>query len=141
MKLVTIDREKILKKFTDNTYGSVVGVNEKLFKFTGGAVPLYIKKVRLADLFAGVPQSVVGVEFGDVVTDMPPEAPSIVSEGFPDSVVASDTLGVHFTNWKRLVGLYDLPREEVDLGQDGDYLVVDARKATLYTGYVIIKIQ
>lgn len=141
MKLVTIDREKILRKFSENTYGPVVNVNDEMFKFTGAEGPLYIKKVSLVALFAGIPQSVVGIEFGDVVTEMPAEAPEIVSEGFPDSVVALDTLGVHFTNWKRLVGIYDLGREEVDLGLTEDYMVVDARKSVLYSGCVVIKIQ
>lgn len=141
MKLVTLDREKILKKFTDDTYGTVVSVNDEMFKFTNSTGPLFLKKVRLVDLFAGIPQSVVGIEFGDVVTEMPSEAPTIVSEGFPDSVLVDDTLGVHFTNWKRLVGIYDLPREEVDLGQTEDYMVVDARKSVLYSGCVVIKIQ
>lgn len=141
MKLVTLDREVILKKLTPNTYGTLVSVNDTMLKFNSSAGPIYLKKVSLVDLFAGIPQSVVDITFGDVVTEMPPEAPEIVSDGFPDSVVATDTLGVHFTNWKRLVGIYDLPREEVGLAQDGDYLVVDAHKATIYTGYVIIKIQ
>jgi hypothetical protein len=141
MRLETLSLKKIVGKFTDDLYGTVTPVNDKLFKFVNANGPLFIKKVDLGKLFDNTNQSVVDIEFGDCITEMPTGAPEIVSEGFPDSVPAMDTLGVHFTNWKRLVGLYDLPREEVDLCLMEGVMIIDARRAVLYSGIVSVFIE
>lgn len=141
MRLELLSKKKILEEFTDDLTGSLFDVNHTTFKYTVAAGPLYINKVDLTSLFNGIPQSVVGIEFGDVVQELALEAPEWVSESFPDSVPAMDTLGVHFCNWKRLAGLYDLSREEVELSQMEEFLIIEAKRAMLYRGLVAVKIQ
>jgi hypothetical protein len=134
-------------------FGLALELDANTFKYSvlgnEGTKGVIIDKVSLNDLFDGIPQDITGINF-DFVTgsvapgfdiDLAVEEPIIDDVPLEEPGAHDDALSVHFCNWKRLVGLNDLSRAEVDLGTADDYLYVEARKSTIYRGSVAIKIK
>lgn len=139
--------------------GTSLSINEDVFKFTSsmdvrqGAI---VEKIDLSVLFADIPQSLVGIKFKDsALVDLSKvEAGVDTVKGFssttaeypvdnntPETVPATDALGVLFCQWKRLVGLTGLLRHEVSLSTVGETLFVEARNAAQFKGSVSISLQ
>ena len=141
MRIENLSKEKILRQYTADTNGTLYNVNENIFTFTNADQTFVIEKVDLGELFGDSCLDVSTLVPGEVIKGTSQEGSTIVSEGFPESVHTDDALGVHFCTWKRFMGIYDLGREEVDLNQFDNLLVIDASKATLYRGAVTVKIK
>ena len=134
-------------------FGLALELDSATFKYAvlgnEGTKGVIIDKVSLNDLFDGVPQDITGINFGSVIGSIAPgfDIDPSVEEPIIDDVPCEepgphdDEMTTHFCNWKRLVGLSDLSRAEVDLGTADDYLYVEARKSTIYRGSVAIKIK
>ena len=136
-------------------FGDAQQLSAELFKYSvlGDATEaLIIQRVSLTELFAGIPQDITGLEFKDSAVgdlgrlDAALNADAVIEEVIlnndePETAAVDDVLGVHFCNWKRLVGLRSLTRTEVALSTDGDYLTIDARDAVIYRGTVSVKFQ
>ena len=133
--------------------GSVSAISPSKFKFTptgnrAGAV--LVERVDLGELLKGIPQDISGLVRGDSeeideatlaaklqldmdVFDVPLDN--------VDTPVADDELSQWFATWKDFIGLQDLNRWEVELGLAEDTLIIDASKASLYCGTVLVKVK
>lgn len=135
-------------------FGVAHRVNDKTFKYadTGDVLnAVLVERVDLGELFATIPQDITGFEFQDS-PDAPVELKAnqsidlmtqvypVISET-PEPSRSDDTLALFFDQWKRVVGISDLNRYEVDLSSSGDYLIIDARNAVLFKGSVQVKIK
>lgn len=133
-------------------FGQVTAAGGQSFKFTplGDTRNAFmIERVDLGELFKGIPQDI-----SQVVYKAHPavDAPFILSKlnfdeavrepllDSDDPVFSEDEHTRLFEVWCELVGLRDLPRYTVELGLIDDHLVIDASKATLYKGQVLVKV-
>jgi len=134
-------------------FGTVTPLSDEAFKYSLVGVPqeaLIVERVSLEELFRDIPQDITGITFSDVPeasqevdTDIvmgrnPDTEESVVVPGYE---VGADEYSVHFCNWKRLVGISDLPRSEVNLALLDDQLIIDAAYSTLYRGSVSVKVK
>lgn len=136
-------------------FGAVGRVSDNVFKYALPGPPkevFLLERVSLAELFEGIPQSIVGIEKRDwwvgsegeigfclnlksTVEEMPfVDAPSVP---VPDT----DELGKYFLTWVEWIGLGGLKRNEVELSVMDDYLIVDAKNSPVFSGTVSVKIK
>jgi hypothetical protein len=135
-------------------FGTVHPINDKSFKYavSGDALnAVLVERVDLGELFATIPQDITGFEFKDSLTTpdalneklsidlLTQEYPVIAQEA--DQLSPGDSLGLLFSQWKRVVGLNGLSLSEVDLSSFEDYMTIDARNAVLFKGTVQVKIK
>lgn len=136
-------------------FGHTLQLNDAAFKYTVMGDPketLMIERVDLEQLFFNIPQDITPYSFEESVGgDLSElemyagidstEQESVLETASYEVLDPADVLGQHFVNWKRLVGLNSLNRAEVELGVLGDYLIIDARYATVYRGTVSVKFK
>jgi hypothetical protein len=136
-------------------FGETLQISPETFKYSALGNPsksLLIARVSLNELFDKFPQDITGFEFKDPApfdsarlestSEIDPTVQEYILDNNPyETVPETDVLGTHFCNWKRLVGLTSLTRSEVDLSSDGDYMLIDARNATIHRGTVSVKIK
>lgn len=135
-------------------FGQAIPTGGDTFKFVPPADlhnACLIQRVDLGELFKGVPQDITGLAYK---AHKAVDVPMILAKlNFDDTVreplLESDELVIPedtdqhsrwFYLWCDLVGLRDLPRETVTLGLEGDHLIIDASKTTLYKGQVTVKV-
>lgn len=135
-------------------FGATTAVNERAFKYAVTGDPsnaLMIERVSLNELFDNIPQDITGFTFETpavLVADVHEKlGVDFAVQESPVDMLAfeeigpEDTLGELFLKWKRVVGLSDLKRSEVDLSSFEDYMFIDARNAVLFKGTVQVKIK
>lgn len=135
-------------------FGAIKQVSPSKFKFTPIGDPkgaLLIERLDLGKFFGKFPQDITGLtntpseDFDKVMlagklgVQLVDELP-FTNVG-DEEVGEDDVLGRHFLTWIAFVGVRDLPRADVDLALDGDTLIIDARRATLYCGVVNVKVK
>lgn len=134
-------------------FGTVTPLSEQAFKYALIGLPreaLIIERVSLEELFRDIPQDITGIVFNEapegseanldevVGRDIALQDPLVDYSGYE---TGTDEYSILFCNWKRLVGLSDLPRNEVTLALLDDHLVIDATSSTLYRGSVSVKVK
>lgn len=135
-------------------FGSAHPVNDKSFKFAAAGDALnavLVERLDLGEFFDKIPQDITGFTFETSITGFETLSDKIkvdqLTQEYPvdnlsfDEAGPEDVLGVFFVQWKRVVGLSDLKRSEVELSSSDDYMTVDARNALLYKGSVQVKIK
>lgn len=133
------------------SYQSIDDKTCKVFSAQDPEDGILLEKVDLAELFRGIPQSITGLTFTDsdvvdlsaydtvVSVDLLLNAPKLDNQNY-EKVPDSDYLGTLFCNWKRLVGITTLFRNEVTLSLLDDVLTIEANNSALFTGTLTVKI-
>lgn len=156
-KTSIVDTVRVRRNLTliESRFGQARQVTEDKFKFSlikDPSVSILVQRVDLGELLRDVPQDITKFTFGE-----PPEADPAVyklvaptnpflaepwlTEYEPEAIATDDERGLLFAKWKRLVGLRDLSRAEVELHVLGDFLIVDATNAAVYRGEIHIKFK
>lgn len=133
-------------------FGNKVTINEDLFKYVLPGPPKEVfvfERVSLNELFAGNPQSIVGIVRRDWFTPTPAEIVEALSVDLvtQDSPVVeleladTDELTKQFNTWAEYTGLGGLYRVDVDLSTTDGWLHVEATRSVVFKGSVSIKVQ
>lgn len=163
MRLNILNQAAVVKAACDQAgnetlnprFGEVFPISAETFKYSALGNPtnsLLIARVSLNALFDKFPQDITGFEFKtpaafdmarvESTGEVDPAVQENIIDNIPyETVPETDVLGTHFCNWKRLVGLTSLTRAEVDLSSTDDYMLIDARNATIHCGTVSVKIK
>lgn len=132
-------------------YQSIDDKTCKVFSAQDPEDGILLEKIDLAHLFRGIPQSIKGLSFApsDVVdltayeqevnVDLLLNAPKLDNQNY-ETVPDSDYLGQLFCNWKRLVGITTLFRNEVSLSVLDNVLLIEATTSALFTGSLSVQI-
>ena len=145
--LSTISCERFNPKF-----GSVVSVNEELFKYVLSGPPkevFFIERISLNDLFEGNPQSIEDIaqrswsscDAEKLNTDLKLDLTIQESPVLEWELPPTDQAGEWFHTWVQFVGLGGLPLGDVDLSTTEGWLHVDARRSSVFSGTVSIKVK
>lgn len=145
--LSTISCERFNPKF-----GSVVQVNEDLFKYALPGPPkevFFVERVSLNALFDQIPQSIADVVQRDwsnydaeqlntaLGIDLATQESPVLEWDLPPA----EETGKLFHTWIQFIGLSGLPLADVDLSTTEGWLHVDARRSAVFSGTVSIKVK
>lgn len=156
-KTSIVDTVRVRRNLTqiESRFGQVRQVSADKFKFAlikDPAVSILVERVDLGELLRDIPQDITKFTFDEpkdvdesVYELMAPANPFLAEPYLlpyeAEALAPGDERGALFAKWKRLVGLRDLSRSEVELGVLGDYLIVDASNAAVYRGEIQIKFK
>lgn len=136
--------------------GGGTSVGEDAFKFSfvneGSEENLLISKADLGELFKDIPQDISEVSLKtSLLTDLSMLEKNLKLDPsrneYPAYNTAEELLETGnvfsdaFNTWVWFVGISDLPRNEVELSIEGNYLTIQCKNATCYKGSVLVKFR